>query len=192
MTNIWNVSTLLDIIIILIPMIIIGYLIFKFLIPKKPVLGIGLALGGGLLGAWLLRNRLQKAFDVEEKLAEHNEMMAKFKAKQKQRFQAVIANKQVIANLEKQRQKLAKKGQQHTTELKLIDAELADRRSLNEQILSGSAEFLQSVDQHSADRQKLLQRYYGAANQPEQPLPKNKGTVQDPDIELDGYRLEKG
>ncbi len=192
MADIRNISTLLDILIILVPMLIIGYLVFKFLIPKKPVLGIGLALGGGLLGAWLLRNRLQKAFDVEEKLAEHNEMMAKFKEKQKQRFQAVMANKQVIANLEKQRRKLAKKEQQHATELKLIDAELKDRRALNEEILSGSADFLRSVDQRSADRQKLLRQYYETGNPADQPLPKNKGTAQDPDIELDGYRLEKG
>ncbi len=186
-----NWKTALDVLIILLPLLVVLYLIIRFIVPKKPALGIGLAIGGGLIGAFLLRSRLKNAFDVEKKIAEHNDMMAKFKAKQKQRAQAVLANKQVIDALEKQRKKLAKNAQKHETQLKLLDAELNDRKELNEKILSESEEFLQSVEGRSADRQKLLREYQNATATP-QPEPENRGTAEHPDIELDGYRLLEG
>jgi len=189
LTN-WNV--VLDVAIILLPLLVVLYLIIRFIVPKKPALGIGLAIGGGLLGAFLIRSRLKKAFDVEKKIAEHNEMMAKFKAKQKQRAQAVLANKQVIDVLEKQRKKLAKNAQKHETQLKLLDAELTDRKKLNEKILSESEEFLQSVEGRSAKRQALLRQYEHSVAGEAQPEPENRGTAETPDIVLNGYRLLEG
>ena len=192
MNALMNVRTIADVLIILLPLLLILYLIIRFIVPKKPTLGIGLAIGGGLLGAFLLRSRLKKAFDVEKKIAEHNEMMAKFKAKQKQRAQAVLANKQVIDTLEKQRKKLAKNAQKYETQLKLLDAELNDRKKLNEKILSESQEFLQSLEGRSAKRQALLRQYEQSATGEPQPEPENRGTADRPDIELDGYRLLEG
>lgn len=187
-----NWRTLLDVGIILLPLLIVLYLVIRFILPKKPALGIGLAIGGGLLGAFLIRSRLKKAFDVEKKIAEHNEMMAKFKAKQKQRAQAVLANKQVIDTLEKQRKKLAKNAQKHETQLKLLEAELNDRKELNDKILSESEEFLQSLEGRSAKRQALLRQYQNATASEPQEEPENRGTAEHPDIVLDGYRLLEG
>ncbi|HHJ53106.1 MAG TPA: hypothetical protein ENJ89_07915 [Caldithrix abyssi] len=185
METLLNWQTALDTAIIVIPLLIVLYLIVRFIVPKKPALGIGLALGTGLIGALLVRSRLKKAFDVEKKIAEHNEMMARFKQKQKQRYEAVLANKRVIEVLEKQRKKLAKDAAKHETELRLIEAELKDRKELNEKILSESEEFLASVEGRSAERKRLLDRY--AAETGDVPQESDSGGP----IEIDGYRLIK-
>ncbi len=187
MEGLVNWQTILDVAIIVIPLLIVLYLIIRFIVPKKPALGIGLALGGGLIGALLIRSRLKKAFDVEKKIAEHNDMMAKFKQKQKQRFEAVLANKRVIEVLEKQREKLAKNAAKHETELRLIEAELKDRKELNEKILSESAEFLESVEGRSADRKKLLEKYVTEGGE----IADEDTTADGGDIEINGYRLIK-
>ncbi len=188
-----DLSVLFDVAIIAVPVLIVIYLVFKFLVPKKPALGIGLAIGGGFLGAWLIRRRLKAAFDVEKELAAHNEMMAQFKDKQKNRAQAVLANKQVIDTLEKQREKLSEKAEEHSTELQLIEAELEERKKLNTKILTDSEAFLDNSEKRSENRKKLLEQYEdeNGSISGDAPLEEvsNKGTAEEPRIEINGYRL---
>ena len=190
-----NFTLIIDIAIIAVPTLIVMYLLFKFIVPKKPALGIGLAIGGGLLGAWLVRKRLQAAFDVEKELAAHNEMMAEFKDKQKNRAQAVLANKQVIDTLEKQRKKLSREAEKHSTELELIEAELEERKKLNTKILTDSEAFLETAEKRSKNRQNLLDKYRteNGSISGDTPLEEvsNKGTAEDPHIEINGYQLIK-
>lgn len=107
--------------------------------------------------------------------------MADFKAKQKARSQAVVANQAVIKTLEKQRQKLSEEAVKHETELKLIDRELEDRKKLNEKIVSESSDFLAESESHSAARKALLQLYHNSAGVEAKPAA----------IEVDGYHLFK-
>ncbi len=188
-----NSALIIDIAIIAAPALIVMYLLFKFIVPKKPALGIGLAIGGGLLGAWLVRRRLQAAFDVEKELAAHNEMMAEFKGKQKNRAQAVLANKQVIDTLEKQRKKLSTDAEKYSTELEIIDAELEERKKLNTKILSDSEAFLKSSEKRSKNRKNLLEEYQEengsiSGDAPLEEVP-NKGSASQPHIEINGFRL---
>jgi len=150
---------ILDIGLIAIPILIVLFFVIKYVIPKKPALGIGLAIGGGLLGAWLIKRRLQSAHDAEEELALHNKMMAAFKDKQDKRAQAVLVNKEVIATLQDQRTKLAKNAAKHETELALIDKELEERKKLNEKILSDTDAFVDSTKKRSSERKNLLDRF---------------------------------
>ena len=184
-----NLSLIMDILLILIPVLILILLLFKFVVPKKPALGIGLAIGGGLLGTWLVNRRLKSAFNVEKKLAAHNKMMAEFKAKQKQRAQAVVANRQVIKTLEKQREKLSEEAVKHETELKLIDRELEDRHKLNEEIVSKSSVFLEASEQGSENRKALLKRYLNSTTKV---TANNKATsdIIDPLSESAGLQIE--
>ncbi len=183
-----NWSTVLDVALIIVPFIILIVVILKFVVPKKPALGIGLAIGGGLLGAWLVNRRLKSAFDVEKKLAEHNAMMAAFKARQKERAQAVIANQQVIKILEKQREKLSEEADRHETELKLLDRELEDRRQLNKKIVSESSDFLAESETNSAKRKALLQGYL-SSNGTKKPAIIVHTNGEASVIEVNGYHL---
>jgi len=178
-----------DITIIVIPILLVLGFVFKFVVPKKPLLGIGLALGGGLLGAWLVNRRLRSAQDAEERLAAHNKMMEAFKNKQDQRAEAVLANKKIIDTLETQRARLAKDENKFSDELKLIDAELNDRRELNNEILSNSGTFLNTVAKRSRKRKNILDRFLAEGSSLSGDAP-----VADPDgnsakIEIDGHRL---
>lgn len=188
-----DIAFIIDIAIIAVPTLIVVYLLFKFLVPKKPALGIGLAIGGGLLGAWLVRRRLRAAFDLEKELAAHNEMMAEFKDKQKNRAQAVLANKQVMDTLEKQRKKLSAEADKYSTELELIDAELEERKKLNTKILGDSEAFLEGAKKRSESRKRLLEQYQEengsiSGDTPLEEVP-NKGSAAQPQIEIGGYRL---
>jgi len=189
-------SVVRDVAIILIPVLIAIILIWKFVVPKRPVLGLGTAIGVGLLGAIFVNRRLKKAFDVEKKLAEHNEMMAKFKEKQKQRFEAVVANKKVIDELEKQKKKLEKKGDKYATEVRLLEKEISDRSQLNKKILDDSEEFLDSLEERRSSIKDLLERYEAeggtaVTHEPEPEIP-NRGSSDNPDIEVNGFRLLDG
>jgi len=190
-----NMNLIVDLAIIIVPFLILIILIIKFVVPKKPALGIGLAIGGGLLGAWLVKRKLNNAFDVEKQLALHNEKMAQFKDKQKQRSQAVLANKQIIDTLEKQKKKLIAAGKEHSTELKLIDAELEERKVLNKEILEDADAFLESTEKRSTSRKNLLKEYQDegtsiSADAPVTTVP-NRGTSEEPDIEISGHRIIK-
>ncbi len=190
----WSIAR--DVAIILIPVLVAIILIWKLVLPKRPVMGIGLALGAGLLGAFLVNRRLKKAFDVEKKLAEHNEMMAKFKNKQKQRFEAVTANKKVIKELEKQKNSLEKKGEKYATEVELLNKEISERSELNKKLLEDSGEFLESLEERRASIDELLKQYEretaAAANYEPEPEIPNQGSAERPDIEINGFRLEEG
>lgn len=188
-----NSGLWLDVILIIIPTVICIILIFKFAVPKRPVIGMGLAAGAGLLGYFLVKRRLKNAFDVEKKIAEHNQAMTEFKEKQKTRAELVLANNQVIKTLEKQNEKLGKKADKYKTEIQLIDEELKDRRALNEQLLKSSGAFLESTKNHSQERKELLRRFeeqsgYLEDDEPNQNTAGSKsGSASD--IEIDGYRL---
>ncbi len=184
-----NAGNILDAILILIPIVVCIILVFKLVVPKRPTLGIGLAGGVGLLGYFLVKRRLKNAFDVEKKIAEHNEMINEFKKKQKTRYNAVMANKQVIETLTKQRKKLAKNTEKHETELRLIDEELKDRKALNEQLLKSSGVFLETVGKRSRERDELLERFEKQTDSPEidRSPEKTKGEISK--IEIDGYHL---
>jgi len=187
-----NAGNILDAILILIPIVVCIILVFKLVVPKRPALGIGLAGGVGLLGYFLVKRRLKNAFNVEKKIAEHNEMINEFKKKQKTRYNAVMANKQVIETLTKQRRKLAKNTEKHETGLRLIDEELKDRRTLNEQLLKNSGVFLKTVGKRSRERDELLERFEKQTDSPEidRSPEKTKGEISE--IEINGYRLLKG
>ena len=58
-------SLWLDIALLALPVVLVLFFIIKFVVPKKPLLGIGLAIGTGIFGAWLVRRRLQGAQDAE-------------------------------------------------------------------------------------------------------------------------------
>jgi septal ring factor EnvC (AmiA/AmiB activator) len=122
-------------------------------------------------------------------------MMAEFKEKQKQRAQAVLANKKVIETLQQQREKLAKDADKYSTELDLIDAELKERKELNKKILENADSFMDSVEKRSTDRKKLLEQYYDEGNSisADTPVPAvpNRGTAAVPDIEINGHRIIK-
>ena len=185
-----NAGNVLDTILILIPVIVCIILVFKLVVPKKPLLGIGLAGGIGLLGYFLVKRRLRNAFAVEKKIAQHNEMINRFKIKQKTRYNAVMANKQVIATLTKQRKKLAKNAEKHETELRLIDEELKDRKTLNEQLLKSSAVFLETVEERNKERDELLERFERQSTSPEIAKFSQKGVDKNTSkIEIDGYHL---
>jgi len=189
MNTLGNMDTILDVLIILIPLLIALFLVFKFVFPKKPLLGIGLALGGGLLGAFFIRRRLQKAFDAEDEIARHNTMMAEFKKKQKQRSQVIAANEEVIKYLKKQKNKLEKKGDKFEIQKKQIDKELKDRQRLNEKILSDSDEFLNSLKTKDAARMDLLKQLED--EQAMQTDFSQEGGPTQEAIEVNGYRLIK-
>ncbi len=181
-------DTWIDIIIIAIPVLVAIFLIFKFVIPKSPKLGFGLAIASSLLGAFLVGRKLKNAFDVEKKIAEHNEAMAKFKEKQKNRYEAVTANKKIIETLREQRKKLAKKGEEYRTEIDLIDAELNDRIALNEQLIRDADAFLESSEEKSAERKQLLDRMVRSqSGQIVEDEPRASDTIAN--IEINGYRL---
>ena len=190
-----NVENILDAILILIPIMVCIILVFKLVVPKKPVVGIGLAGGLGLLGYLLIKRRLKNAFDVEKKIAMHNKIINEFKEKQKTRYSAVMANKQVIDTLTKQRNKLAKKAYKHETELRLIDEELKDRAELNEQLLKSSGIFLKTVEGRSMARDDLLKRFEQQSNSHSPEIDsstegKTDGEI--PRIEIEGYQLLEG
>ena len=185
-----NAENILDAILILIPIVVCIILVFKLVVPKRPVLGIGLAGGVGALGYFLVKRRLRNAFDVEKKIAEHNEMINEFKEKQKTRYNAVVANKQVIETLTKQRKKLAKNTEKHETELRLIDEELKDRKALNERLLKSSGVFSETVGKRSRERDELLERFEKQTGSPEidrSSQEKTRGEISK--IEIDGYHL---
>ena len=80
MANIWQrPGAFIDIGVIVIVVVVVIFLILKFVGGKKPALGMGLAGGVGLLGYFLVRKRLKRAFDVEKQIAAFNDSMAKFK-----------------------------------------------------------------------------------------------------------------
>ncbi|MFQ6115842.1 MAG: hypothetical protein ACE5NG_17415 [bacterium] len=186
-----NLDTILEVAIIIIPVLFIIFLLFKFVVPKRPAVGIGLAAGVGLLGAFLVKKRLKNAFDVEKQIAEHNKMMAEFKEKQKNRYNAVMANKQVIATLEKQRKKLAKNEEKYRTEIELIDAELRDRREHNERLLKSSEALVETMRESSQETDELTRRFDDLVSsyEPVEEERPTSGTTAPSDIEIGGYRL---
>jgi hypothetical protein len=191
-----NIGLILDVLIILIPVAIAIFLLFKFVVPKRPALGIGLAVGGGLIGAWLIGRRIKGALDVERKLAEHNEMMAKFKSKQKNRFEAVMANKKMIDELEKQRDKLAAQGDKYKTEVELLNKEIEDRHKMNKTVLENTDEFVSSLENRRKSIGSLLDRFEAEktatpSHEP-QPVIPNLGTADQPKIEVNGFSLQEG
>ncbi len=177
MFDLSSIRIWLDLLLLLLPLLVAMWLVYKLVLPKNPKLGLGILSGLGLIGAFLTQRKLKKAFAVEDKLSEFNENYARFKEIQKRRHQAVTANRRVIKVLEAQRQKLAKNAEKYKTELQLIDAELKDRLKLNEALINNAEEFVTTVKARSAARKRLLQD----VNQP----PASSGS----DIEIDGHRL---
>ncbi len=164
----------LDVAVILLPVIVTLFLVYKLILPRKPKLGLGIMAGVGLIGAFLIRRKLKNAFAVENKLAKFDEEYAAFKEKQKRRQQAVTTNQEVIKILEKRKQRLAKNAHKYETELQLIDAELKDRKELNKRLLSESMLFVKQARERSAKRKALL----GMEN-----------SETKSNIEIDGYHL---
>ncbi len=177
-----GIKNWLDVLIILVPILVALILIWKMVLPRNPKLGIGLIAGIGLIGGYFMQRKLKKAFAVEDKLAEFNEEYARFKEIQKRRQEAVSANQQVIKVLQKKRQKLAKHAERYQTEIQLVDAELQDRKKLNEQLLKEAASFVAAARARSKARQELIGT-----------LPQSDKSPTDPGrpIEIDGYHLIK-
>ncbi len=182
MFDLGSLQIWIDVIIILIPVLVAVALIWKLVIPRHPKLGIGLISGIGLIGGYLIQRKLKKAFAVEEKLAEFNENFAQFKEVQKRRQEAVSANQQVINALQKKRRMLERNAEKYQTELRLIDAELEDRKKLNEQLLKDAASFMSGAEKRSAERLKLIG---GLPPNEESEVPAGSNAP----IEIDGYRL---
>ena len=66
----------------------------------------------------------------------------------------------------------------------MLDAELQDRKKMNEELLDDSSRFLSASEKRSASRKKLLAGF----EQPSMDVV-NTGTADDPQIEINGYRL---
>ncbi len=170
-----------DVLLLLVPLLVAMFLVYKLILPRKPKLGLGILAGMGALGAFFLQRKLKKAFAVEDKLSEFNDNYARFKEIQKRRQEAVTANQQVIKVLEERRKKLEQNAEKYRSELQLIDAELKDRLALNEKLIHDAQSFLASAKERSAQRKKLL------TQDPPPAAPSSKAS--DSDIEIDGYRL---
>lgn len=182
----------IEIIILAIPFIVAILLIIKYVVPKHTSLGIGLAGGVGVLGYFLVKNKLKRAFEIENQIAEHVKEMEEFKNVQKTRYKAVLANKEIIEELEKQRKKLGKNAGKYETEIKLIDAELADRRNMNKKLLENSKEFLESTEERVESRTELLERFMRESGMtgvitPATSTPTDNAEV----IEINGYQLKE-
>ncbi len=181
MFDLSSIKVWLEVLLLLIPVIVTMILIYKLVLPRNPKLGLGLMAGAGLIGAFLINRKLKKAFAVEDKLSEFNEDYARFKEIQKRRQQAVSANQEVIKVLEQRRKKMEKDALKYKTELQLIDAELKDRKALNEQLLKDASSFVSAARERSRERKKLLSTL----------PPEEHPQTADPEkpIEIDGYRL---
>ena len=171
----------LDVALLIIPLLVGMFLVYKLVLPKNPKLGLGILAGMGAIGAFLVHRKLKKAFAVEDKLAEFNENYAQFKEIQKRRQEAVTANQQVIKVLEERKKKLEKNADKYRTELQLIDAELKDRLALNEKLIHDAESFVSTVKERSAQRKKLLSTDLPAENATDDSA---QG-----DIEINGFRL---
>ena len=147
-----------DLLLILVPIVIAVILIIVFVMPKNPKIGAGLLAGTGIVGFFLLRSRLKNAFSLENRISKYNKDMSEFKKKQKLRASGVMANKEIISTLENQRERLKKDEQKHQTEITLIDAEIKDRKQLNEKLLNETESFLKTSEQKSLDRRALAQK----------------------------------
>lgn len=184
-------GSFIDVAVLIVLFVVMIYLIIRFVGGRKPLLGIGLAGGVGLLGYFLIHRRLQNAFDVEKKIAAFNDSMAQFKEKQKTRYQAVTANQEVIKTLQQRQEKLKKKGKGYETEIALLDKEINDRKELNAGLLDRTEDFLKKSRAGSAGRRELLDSLTNRFN----PIPTEKEVVQDGDsgsITIDGYQLQEG
>jgi len=179
-----KIGELIDIIIILSPLIVILFLVFKFVLPKSPGLGIGLAGAVGIFGYFLIKRKLKKAQDIENQISEHNEMMAEFTTIQNTRAESVAANEEIINQLTKMRNKLDVKNEQHRTKLKLIDAEINEREKLNRDLLSRSSVVLNSIGERSRERRRVLDLI--------EPRPTPSSIDESDGIEINGYSLSEG
>ena len=132
--RIFNYSS--DLLLILIPIVAVVIIILVFVMPKNPKIGAGLLAGTGLVGFFLLRSRLKDAFAIEKRISKYHKDIADFNEKQKIRTSGVMANKEVISTLEKQQERFKKNEDKYQTELTLIDAEIKDRKVLNDKLIN--------------------------------------------------------
>lgn len=154
--RIFNYSS--DLLLILIPIVAVVIIILVFVMPKNPKIGAGLLAGTGLVGFFLLRSRLKNAFSIEKRISKYHKDIADFKEKQKIRTAGVMANKEVISTLEKQQERFKKNEDKYQTELTLIDAEIKDRKVLNDKLINETDSFLDKSEKKSLDRRALAQK----------------------------------
>lgn len=123
---------------LVIPLLLLGVILLIVLISRKPKLGIGILAAISVFGLFFMRrNRdLDRAFEVEDKIAEKNDEYAQFKNRQKDRYKAVSANQKVIEELKLKLEQLLKNPSHNKTEIHLLEKEIAEREEMNERILS--------------------------------------------------------
>ncbi len=125
-----------DTLILLLPLLIVVVLFLMLVIRKSPLLGMGMLAGAAVLGTWLVKNKkLQSAFEIEKKLAGKNDNLKQFKERQKERYQAVMANREIIAELEKKLKQLQKQPARNKIEIQLLEKEISERKTLLEKLL---------------------------------------------------------
>lgn len=154
--RIFNYSS--DILFILIPIGLVLFLLYKFIFPHNKKAGGLLMAGTSILGYFLVRSKLNNALSIEKRIAEYNQDMADFKNRQKTRANLVHANKTIITNLEKQAEKLKKNEEKYSDELNAINAEINERKKLNEKVLSDTDAFIEASEQRSKERRKILEQ----------------------------------
>ncbi len=183
-----NFGIWIETLIMLLPFIGVIILAAIIVVPRKPALGLGIIAGTGILGGFFVKRHLKHLFDVEKRLAEHNEMIAEFKKKQKTRFEAVETNRQIVKVLEKRQQELERDAGDHTEELKLLDKEIKERKVLNKNLLENTDAFLAKSERNSAGRLELLRRYRASTAEVETGA---GDAVADERIIIEGYFLRE-
>ncbi len=172
--------------ILLIPVAIALILILVVLIARgKTGLAIGI-LATGLLGfLFLKKRRLQEAFDIEDKLAKNNEKFDEFKKRQKERYQAITANKEILLQLKEKLEQLKKKPAENRLEIQLLEKEIQEREALNEKLLSEDSEFFAGEETAAIPNEESL-KVYDLEEEKAKPKPPASGKVE---IEVGGHRL---
>lgn len=173
--------------ILLIPVAIALILILVVLIARgKTGLAIGI-LATGLLGfLFLKKRRLQEAFDIEDKLAKNNEKFEDFKKRQKERYQAITANKEILIQLKEKLEQLKKKPAENRLEIQLLEKEIKEREALNEKLLSEDSEFFPAEEPTAAIPNEESLKVYDLEEEKAKPKPPSSGKVE---IEVGGHRL---
>lgn len=175
-----------DTLILLLPLLIVAVLFVMLVIRKSPLLGVGMLAGAAVLGTWLVKNKkLQSAFEIEKKVAGKNEKLKQFKERQKERYQAVMANREIITELEKKLKQLQKQPAANKIEIQLLEKEISERKALLEKLLKEEDDILPAESPQPGDTGDNKLDVY---DYPEE----DGGDSVSPrpgKIELNGYRL---
>lgn len=162
------------------------------IIRGRKAAGLGLLAASAAAGYFVFKNeRLEEAFDIEDKLAEKYDEYGDFKRRQKDRYNAVIANQEVIDALKNRLVLLKKEPERNRAEIIVIEHELNEREEMNRRLLSGEDDPITNGEHGGfVGDPGSLDIYDQRDRQDPEPHPAPPGSVAD--IEMNGFRLLKG